>query len=172
MFRVKGGTEISEPIEVYNWWTIGYNMSTGTGDSGGNGTVTFKRGSTTLTSSSKITVDGELVLQSYSYGGYTNVWLVRADAGISDITLTVKPSSGSYGHVSLNGGGYDSFSSERTVNVTARPAMYDIIFNKSSTSPRTADMSHLGLWSALCLTSFVGAATILGSARKRKKEQD
>ena len=162
-------------VTVVNWWTIGYNISTGTGDSSGNGTVTMKRGSTTLTSSTTIRDSaGNVILQPYSMSGYSNVWIVRQDAGITDITLTVKPSSGSYGHVSVNGGSYDSSSSERVFNLGSinQAMMYDVIFNKSSTSPRTADMSHLGLWSALCLTSFVGAATILGSARKRKKEQD
>ena len=163
-------------INVHNWWTIGYNISNGTGDSSGNGTVTMKRGSTTLTSSTRITDPSDskkYILQPYTLSGYSNVWIVRQDAGITDITLTVKPSSGSYGHVSVNGGSYDSSSSERVFNLGTinQAMMYDVIFNKSSTSPRTADMSHLGLWSALCLTSFVGAATILGSARKRKKEQ-
>ncbi len=162
-------------VFVYNWWTIGFNSSTGTGDNSGSGTVTMKRGSTTLSGSTIIKdSSGDVILQPYSYYGYSNVWIVRQDAGITDITMTVKPSSGSYGHVALNGGSYDSNKSEKTYafgNITG-PMMYDVIFNKTSTSPKTGDMSHLGLWSGLCLTSFVGAASILGSARKRKKEQD
>jgi hypothetical protein len=48
--------------------------------------------------------------------------------------------------------------------------MFDIVFNNNaSASPRTADESHLGLWSALCLISLTGAATILGKTFKRKK---
>ncbi len=162
-------------VTVINWWTIGFNTSSGTGDSGGSGTATMKRGSTTLSGSTTIRDSaGDIILQPYSVSGYSNAWIVRQDAGITDITLTVKPSSGSYGHVSRNGGSYSSSNAERTISIGAisGPEMYEIIFNKSSTSPKTGDMSHLGLWSGLCLTSFVGAATILGSARKRKKEQD
>ena len=162
-------------VLVYNWWTIGFNSSTGTGDNSGSGTVTMKRGSTTLSGSTTIRdSSGDIILQPYSYYGYSNVWIVRQDAGITDITMTVKPSSGSYGHVALNGGSYESNKSEKTYSFGSitGPMLYDVIFNKTSTSPKTGDMSHLGLWSGLCLTSFVGAATILGSARKRKKEQD
>ena len=162
-------------VTVYNWWTVGYSLSTGSGsDSSGSGSVTFKRGSTTLSSSTTIRDSaGNIILQPYTLSGYTNVWIVRADAGITDITMNVKPSSGSYGHVALNNGSYDSSSSERTISLgtITQPMLYQVVFNKSSSSPRTADMSHLGLWSALCLTSFVGAATILGSARKRKQDQ-
>ena len=163
-------------VYVYNWWTIGFNTSTGTGDNSGSGTVTMKRGSTTLSGSTYIkdpNDSSKYILQPYSYYGYSNVWIVRQDAGISDITMNVKPASGSYGHVALNGGSYESNKSEKTyaLGTITGPMLYDIIFNKTSSSPRTADMSHLGLWSALCLTSFVGAATILGSARKRKKDQ-
>ena len=164
-------------VYVYNWWTIGFNTSTGTGDNSGSGTVTMKRGSTTLSGSTRIPDPNDskkYILQPYSYYGYSNVWIVRQDAGISDITMNVKPASGSYGHVALNGGSYESNKSEKTyaLGTITGPMLYDIIFNKTSTSPKTGDMSHLGLWSGLCLTSFVGAATILGSARKRKKEQD
>ena len=34
---------------------------------------------------------GDIILQPYSYYGYSNVWIVRQDAGITDITMTVKP---------------------------------------------------------------------------------
>jgi hypothetical protein len=60
----------------------------------------------------------------------------------------------------------------RTFTVTPPnngPKFYTIIFNNSATSPRTADESNLGLWSALCLISLTGAATILGKTFKRKK---
>ena len=41
--------------------------------------------------------------------------------------------------------------------------------NNSSTSPRTADDSHLGLWSALCFMSLAGATVLLNGQRKRRK---
>jgi len=159
-------------VDVVNWWTIGYNVSSGSSSDGG-GTVTMKRGSTTMTSSTTIkdNTTGEVLLKPYSgLSGYSNVWAVRDGAGINDITLTVRPSSGSYGHVSRNGSGYSSSNAERIISIGTikEPEMYDIIFNKSSSSPRTGDMSNLGLWSALCLVSFVGVTTILTSARKRK----
>ena len=47
--------------------------------------------------------------------------------------------------------------------------MFDIIFNNSATSPRTADESNLGLWAALCVSSMTGAAVILTETRKRRK---
>ena len=126
-------------INVYNWWTIGYNISTGTGDSSGNGTVTMKRGSTTITSSTTLRdSSGNVILQPYSLSGYSNVSIVRQDAGITDITLTVKPSYGSYGHVSLNGGGYDSSSSERVFNLGTiySPKLYDVAFIRSGSMPK------------------------------------
>ena len=62
----------------------------------------------------------------------------------------------------------------RTFTVTPPnngPKFYTIIFNNSATSPRTADESNLGLWSALCLTSVVGGITILTESRKRRKNR-
>ena len=98
------------------------------------------------------------------------MWLVREGAN-DVITMTIRPSSGSYGHWNINGGSYANVSSESTITVTPLngPEHYNIIFNRSSPSPRTADESHLGLWSALCLISLTGAATILGKTFKRKK---
>ena len=58
---------------------------------------------------------------------------------------------------------------DKNGNWIRMPMMWSIIFSGSSTSPRTADESHLGLWSALCLISLTGAATILGKTYRRKK---
>lgn len=153
------------------WWTIGYSSSSGSGDNSGSGNTTMKRGSTTLTSSTRIKSGDVTLLEPYNtINGYSNVWLVRDGSSITDITLTVKPASSSYGHVSRNGSGFNSSGSEQIISLGTidEPELYEVIYNKSSSSPRTGDMSNLGLWSALCLVSFVGVTTILTSARKRK----
>ena len=160
-------------VNVVNWWTIGFGVSTGSGDNAGSGTATMRRGSTTLTASTTITSDGVAILQPYSgVEGYSSVWIVRQDANITDLSLNVRPASSSYGHVSLNSGSYTSSSAERTfyLGTLSGPMMYTVVFNKSSSSPKTADMSNLGLWSTLCFVSLAGTVTILGSARKRRKE--
>ena len=171
-------------VEVTNWYTVGYVNSTSTStastssttSTSGSGTITAKAtydgSERTLTTSTKITdpVTGETVLEPYSVPGYSNSWIVKQDSGVG-FYLTVRPASGSYGHVSLNNGGYDSSSAERTYRVDPvnTYAMYSIIFNRSSSSPRTADDSHLGLWSALCFMSLAGATVLLNGQRKRRK---
>ena len=98
------------------------------------------------------------------------MWLVREGAE-ETITLTLRPSSGSYGHWNLNGGSYHNVGSETTITVSpmSGPKHYYILFNRSNSSPRTADESRLGLWVALCVTSLTGAAMILTRTRKRGK---
>ena len=106
------------------------------------------------------------------YAGVSNMWLVRE--GTEDtITLTIRPSSRSYGHWNLNNGSYHNVGEETIVTVTPMegPEHYKIIFNRSSSSPRTADESRLGLWAALCVTSLTGAAMILTRTRKRRKNE-
>ena len=121
-------------VYVYNWWTVGFN----TAAYSGSGTVTMKRGSTTLTGSTFIRDSaGDVILQPYSYYGCSNVWIVRQDAGISDITMTVKPASGSYGHVALNGGSYSSSRAERTFNLGSiyQPMLFDVVFTEPLPTP-------------------------------------
>lgn len=179
----KGGAYVGE-VEVENWYTVGYvnatssNTTTTNGTSNaGSGTITAKAtyGGTerTLTTSTTITdtETKEIVLQPYtSVGVYDHVWIVKQDSGVC-FHLTVTPSSGSYRHVSKNNSGYDSGSTARTYfdDPVNNYAMYSIIFNRSSTSPRTADDSHLGLWSALCFMSLAGATVLLNGQRKRRK---
>ena len=171
-------------VDVENWYTVGYVNATSNNTTSSNGTsnagsgtitakATYDGTERTLTTSTSIkdTTTGEVVLQPYvSIGGYDHVWIAKQDSGVG-FYLTVKPSSGSYGHVSLNNGGYDSSSAERTYRVDPvnAYAMYSIVFNRSSTSPRTADDSHLGLWSALCFMSLAGATVLLNGQRKRRK---
>ena len=171
-------------VDVENWYTVGYVNATSNNTTSSNGTsnagsgtitakATYDGTERTLTTSTSIkdTTTGEVVLQPYvSIGGYDHVWIAKQDSGVG-FYLTVKPSSGSYGHVSLNNGGYDSSSAERTYRADPvnNYAMYSIIFNRSSTSPRTADDSHLGLWSALCFMSLAGATVLLNGQRKRRK---
>ena len=175
-------------VVVTNWYTVGYvnatsssttssTTSTSSGTSNaGSGTITAKATydgtERTLTTSTTIkdSGTGETVLEPYSVPGYSNSWIVKQDSGVG-FYLTVRPASGSYGHVSVNNGSYDSSSAERTYRVdpVSTYAMYSIIFNRSSTSPRTADDSHLGLWSALCFMSLAGATVLLNGQRKRRK---
>ena len=51
------------------------------------------------------------------------------------------------------------------------PEHYEIVFVNASSSPKTADESHLGMWSALCFTSLVAASAILTGSRKRRKNE-
>ena len=145
---------------VENWFTVGYEVA----DNSGGGTVVMRNGSTQLTSSTN-TSD----IQHY----VNNVWLVR-DGAATDLSITMKPASSTYVHWSLNGGSYNSSSTEvsRRLGTIRQPMLFSIVFNKSSSSPRTGDMSHLGMWSALCFTSLVGAASVIGASRKRRKNRD
>jgi len=177
IFRIKGTTIESDPVVIDRWFTFSYTTSnttsTSTSSSGntssstGSGTVQLQwNGKSMPTNTSPTTTSPNVV----KYSGGTNMWLVREGAD-DVITMTIRPSSGSYGHWNINGGSYANVSSESTITVTPLngPEHYNIIFNRSSSSPRTADESHLGLWSALCLISLTGAATILGKTFKRKK---
>lgn len=174
---IKGASIESDPVVIDRWFTFSYTTSnttsTSTSSSGntssstGSGTVQLQwNGKSMPTNTSPTTTSPNVV----KYSGGTNMWLVREGAD-DVITMTIRPSSGSYGHWNINGGSYANVSSESTITVTPLngPEHYNIIFNRSSSSPRTADESHLGLWSALCLISLTGAATILGKTFKRKK---
>ena len=175
-FRLPGTKLESDLIPMYRWFTLSYSTSIGTETSTGSGSKTTISGSGTA----KMLSDGKAMpIQTTTtaanpnikrYAGVTNMWLVREGAD-ETITLTIRPSSGSYGHWRLNGGSYHNVGSETTVTVSPMegPEHYVIIFNRSSASPRTADESRLGLWAALCVTSLTGAAMILTRTRKRRK---
>ena len=142
---------------IENWFTVGYEVDT----TGSSGTVSMKNGSTTLTSTTR-TAD----IQHF----VNTIWLVR-DGSATDLNITMTPASSTYVHWSLNGGNYSSSGAavSRRLGTINQPMLFSVVFNKSSTSPKTGDMSNLGLWSALCFTSFVGTAIVLGKARKGKK---
>ena len=95
--------------------------------------------------------------------------------GTVDLVMTVSPSSGSYAHTYLNDSSliHSPFPTELPFTITpvfeAIPNIYVTYFTRSSTSPRTADDSHLGLWSALCFMSLAGATVLLNGQRKRRK---
>ena len=179
-FRIAGTKIESDPIVIDRWFSLGYSTSNGTA------TSTTSTGTTTTTSGSGTATmrnDGKAMPTQTSatsanpnikrYAGAANMWLVREGA-TETITLTIRPSAGSYGHWKLNGGSYQNTGSETTVTVTpmSGPEHYIIIFNRSSASPRTADESRLGLWAALCVTSLTGAAAILTQTRKRRKNAE
>jgi len=171
LFRHPGAdAEYWDGGEIEAWYVIGYQISNSSTDSG-SGTVTFRNGSTPLTSSTTIYSDStrkEVIIKPNG----TNQWLVKAGAN-TDITVTVTPASGVYAHVSVNGGAYQNSSSTITLRfgtITENKAV-NVTFNRSSSSPQTGDMSNLGLWSALCFMSLVGTATILTGVRKRKNAE-
>ena len=175
-FRLPGTKLESDLIPMYRWFTLSYSTSIGTETSTGSGSKTTISGSGTA----KMLSDGKAMpIQTTTttanpnikrYAGASNMWLVREGAD-ETITLTIRPSSGSYGHWRLNGGSYHNVGTETTVTVSPMegPEHYVIIFNRSSASPRTADESRLGLWAALCVTSLTGAAVILTRTRRRRK---
>ena len=166
----------SDPVEVVSWLSFGHRIqnSTSTAASGtsnsGSGRVTWKVGNSSLTSYYPNTSDP--IIKPYG----TNTWIIREDAvGTVDLVMTVSPSSGSYAHTYLNDSSliHSPFPTELPFTITpvfeAIPNIYVTYFTRSSTSPRTADDSHLGLWSALCFMSLAGATVLLNGQRKRRK---
>ena len=171
IFRI-AETEIkSDPIVVERWFTLSYSSTSEKDSSTASGTTSKSYGTawmelngTKMTSKTSTT--------NVKYTGKSNMWRVRE--GTEDtITLTIRPSAGSYGHWNLNNGSYQNVGEETTITVTPMegPEHYKIIFNRSNSSPRTADESRLGLWAALCVTSLTGAAMILTQTRKRRKNE-
>jgi hypothetical protein len=154
-------------VVVRNWYSLDYEI-TNVSDHGsvGSGTVQMKNGSTALSASSNIKdKSGNTIIK----GNGTNAWLVREGAN-TDLRITVRPASNSYGFVYFNGSQTFSTSSEVTKSIEpiSGPEHYHIVFVNASSSPKTADTSNLGLWSALGFVSFVGLASILVSGRKRR----
>ena len=190
-YIIRQGGVKSDPITIYNWYVVGYTVSSSS-SAGGTARMTASNSSASngampsspvLADSTQSQRDNNTIMKLAS--NWDNLWAVRSDNSRS-IALTVQPSgSTSYAHVSLNGSTIDSFggskssstsssgSTSRTYAVTPvnQPKIYSIVFNNSSTSPGTGDVSHLGLWSALCLVSLTGAATILGKTFKRRKSK-
>ena len=144
-----GAFEITEPgVYVFGdttyvatqWWTIGYSRSNGSGDNSGSGTTTMKRGSTTLSGTTRIKSGDVTLLEPFkTINGYNSVWLVRDGSGITDITLTVRPSASSSVNVSRNGSTYNSSNTEQIISLGSvmEPEMYEIVFTKTASSPRT-----------------------------------
>ena len=180
-YRFYKGNALVGTVEVVNWYTVGYVMSTGTTSStsdgttasGGSGLVTAKSGDRTLTASTIILDSaGETILQPYtSVNQYDHVWIIREGSGLG-FSLDVRPSAGSYRHVRVNNSSsYDSGSTEKIYMTSPVNTwmLYEVIFNRSNSSPRTGDESQLGLWSALCFASLAGAGVLLTGERKRRK---
>lgn len=87
-----------------------------------------------LTATSKVTdKSGNVIIQ----GAGTTSWLVR-DGANTDLKIVVSPSSGSYGHVSLNDSSYSSLGSgEKTITVSPMdaPCHYEIVFSREAKYP-------------------------------------
>ena len=192
-FYDKDGGLVST-VEVRNWYQLSFDVtnhistssssstskssgSSSSGSSGsssssssGSGTVVMKNGNTQLTATSRIPDAVNPIIQ----GKGTNLWWVREGAE-TNITMIVKPASNSYASYSLNGSSYASIGSgEKTIKVSpiTKSMHYEIAFYSTSASPKTADMSHIGMWSALCFTSLVGASAILTRSRRRRKNEN
>ena len=205
IFTTADGSAVGDPITVYDWYTVGYQVTTSSGTTGtssgvrmlldGGAMPTYLFTNATYRDRYDVlryTNSAYSPLTSSYSTSYSSAYTLYAVKKGSNptITLTVTPPAGTYAHVSLNGSSIASWGSgtTTTANGTTRttttysrtftvtppnngPKFYTIIFNNSATSPRTADESNLGLWSALCLTSVVGAATILTESRKRRKNR-
>ncbi len=200
-FRIAGAESAAIVVYNWYTIGLSYSSSTTTSSTGtttsasgravmnrvNNGT-TGAMPSTPVLSASSATQREQNTIMKYSTA-VDNVWVIKAGATTS-VTLTVTPSSGSYAHVNLNGTNIASFGNPRTTtssssnnvsrtfqvnpysgNPITRPMFYSVTFNNSSTSPRTADESRLGLWSAMCFASLASTATILTGLRKRKKNR-
>ena len=204
----KQGSIKSDPITIYDWYTVGFYY-TGSTSYSSTGTATSGSGRATMTRTTSTSSSGAMPAsptlatatdtQRDTYdimklsSSVDNVWVIKRSSE-TPVILTVTPSSGSYANVSLNGRRVDSFGNARTTTNTTSssssttnasrsytvnrdangywirmPMMYSIVFYSATTSPRTADESNLGLWSALCMISLTGAAVILTETRKRRK---
>ncbi len=182
-------------VEVENWYTLSYTVtnrtttssSSSSSSSGsktstsststttGGGTVRMYNGTSQLTATSVVDPNtGEVIIKANgSITTSSGSWLVREGAS-TDLKMVVAPSSNSYAHVSLNGSSYSSLGSgEKTITVSPMNTYkhYEIVFVNSSSSPKTADESHLGMWSALCFTSLVAASAVLTRSRRRRKNE-
>ncbi len=166
------GTYSSDPIEITAWNSVGYAIGTSSGSSSSSsGKVYMYNNGTQMTSATR-TDDVRYVEGSSSS---KMIFLVRKGAS-NRISIRMVPSTGSYVHYTVNEGTWSSSGSEITRylgsnGVITSPQLVSIVFNKSSSSPRTGDMSRLGLWSGLCAVSLVGAAAILSEMQKRRKSQ-
>ncbi len=170
------------------WYIIGFTSTNGTSTStttGGGTTTTTGTGTTYMymipdssTTGTPVRLSASTTQSYIKHYGTGNTWLVSYNAP-ARFYIEMKPSSGSYVHYSQNGdpwvsGGASTegvrvyLGSGRNGNVD-RNDYFNVIYNRSSTSPRTADDSHLGLWSALCFMSLAGATVLLNGQRKRRK---
>ena len=162
------------------WYLVGYTSTNGTTTSGttttsGNGT-TYMYMITESSTAAGTRLTTATNTQYVKYVGPGNLWQVQKDSPVR-IYIDMKPSSGSYLHYNRNGAGYVSgTTSEVQVYLGTgnngyvdQNDFFEVLYNRSSTSPRTADDSHLGLWSALCFMSLAGATVLLNGQRKRRK---
>ncbi len=131
IFRIKGTTIESDPVVIDRWFTFSYTTSNTTStstSSSGSGTVQLLwNGKSMPTITSPSTTSPNVV----RYYGGTNMWLIREGAD-DVITMTIRPSSGSYGHWSINGGSYNNIASAETITINPvnEPKVYTIVFNR------------------------------------------
>ena len=120
-----------------NWFTVGYTISS----VNGSGTITWKFDEKTLTTASRITEDGEVILLPYfgMLDGYNNTWIIKEGYGDDHIKCSIKPASGSHAYYSVNDGSYISTNGERTISLGTinMPMLYSIKFYKTAPSPIT-----------------------------------
>lgn len=109
---------------------------------------------------------------------YCNNRLIGSFGNSSSTTSTTRTTysstysarTGSYSPATTSSYSSSTSSASRTFSVSPvdENKIYTIYFNYSSSSPRTADESQLGLWSALCVVSLAAGVTLLTVQRKRK----
>ena len=190
----KDGT-LQATVYVENWWTIGY-ASSGSGTvrlALDNTTLTS---ATRFNAELSPYIEYYNKLSGYTCwivkegakigtftltvtpasGNYAHVYLNEKLLASFGSTTTTRTTTNSNGTTSTTTSSTTSSTSTATYTRTFNNGtpldswkMYDVVFNNSTTSPRTADESNLGLWSALCMTSLTGAAVILTETRKRRK---
>ena len=180
-------------VNVENWWTIGYATS-GSGTVRLTLDNTTLTSATRFTTEQSQYIEYYNKLSGYTCwivkegasigtftltvtpasGNYAHVYLnekLLASYGSAATTRTTTNSSGSTSTTTSSSTTSSTSYTRTFTNGTPLDSwkMYRIVFNNSTTSPRTADESNLGLWSALCMTSLTGAAVILTETPKRRK---
>ena len=153
-YIIRQGGVTSDPITIYNWYVVGYTVSSSS-SAGGTARMTASNSSSSSGAmpSSPVLADSTQSQRDYNTimklaSNWDNLWAVRSDNSRS-ITLSVTPASFSYARVSINdteidfiGGNSDNSSSSSSsysrtyaVNPVNTPKLYNVQFSSSPYSP-------------------------------------
>lgn len=165
-YIIRQGGVMTEPITIYNWYVVGYTVSSGN-SAGGTVRMTASNSSNSsssampsvpaLADSTQTQRDNNTILRLAS--NLNNMWAVRHD-NIRSITLSVQASgSESFAHVRINGSIYSTFHGNRTYSVSPvnAPKMYNVLFNLTTTNP-TPDLILPSSLTAIEDEAFSGGA--------------